>query len=216
MAEDSSSSFICDSDEEGALNYKEGGYHAVQINDVFFDRYVVVQKLGWGHFSTVWLCKDTKFNTFVAMKVQKSAPHYAEAAYDEIDILKKASSKADDLPWLKALETYLSPAEFAEAKLQGTAKNYSYVVQLLNSFQHSGPNGTHVCMVFEILGVNLLEVIKHYNYRGIPLPICRTIARQVLIGLDYLHRVCGIIHTDLKPENVLVQLTNAQLVLPKQ
>jgi serine/threonine-protein kinase SRPK3 len=37
------------------------------------DRYLIVQKLGWGHFSTVWLAKDIKFNTFVALKVQKSA-----------------------------------------------------------------------------------------------------------------------------------------------
>ena len=33
----------------------------------------------------------------------------------------------------------------------------------------------------------------------------------MLMGLDYLHRVCGIIHTDLKPENVLVKLTQEQI-----
>lgn len=32
----------------------------------------------------------------------------------------------------------------------------------------------------------------------------RKVTTHTLIGLDYLHRVCGIIHTDLKPENVLV------------
>lgn len=217
MAEDESSSVIYDSDEEGAQNYKEGGYHVVNLNDVFYDRYIVVQKLGWGHFSTVWLCKDTKFNTYVAMKVQKSAPHYTEAAYDEIDILMKVSSKVEDPLWLASLEKCLTPAEYAEViSERGVARNYCYVVQLLNSFVHFGPNGKHVCMVFEVLGVNLLEVIKHYNYRGVPLPIVRTIARQVLIGLDYLHRVCSIIHTDLKPENVLVQLTQAQIVRTKQ
>lgn len=57
-------------------------------------------------------------------------------------------------------------------------------------------------MVFEILGVNLLEVIKRYNYKGVPFPLVRIMAKQMLMGLDYLHRVCKIIHTDLKPENV--------------
>ena len=54
-------------------------------------------------------------------------------------------------------------------------------------------------MVFEIQGVNLLEIIKRYNYRGIPIPLVRVVAKQTLIGLDYLHRMCKIIHTDLKP-----------------
>ena len=32
-------------------------------------------------------------------------------------------------------------------------------------------------MVFEILGVNLLEIIKRYNYRGVPIPLVRIIAK---------------------------------------
>lgn len=66
-------------------------------------------------------------------------------------------------------------------------------------------------MVFEILGVNLLEIIKRYDYKGIPLPICRKMSRQVLLGLHYLHRYCGIIHTDLKPENVMICLSQEEL-----
>jgi len=67
-------------------------------------------------------------------------------------------------------------------------------------------------MVFEILGVNLLEVIKRYNYKGVPLPLCRVLARQLLLGLDYLHRICEVIHTDLKPENVSLCLTEKEVL----
>ena len=66
-------------------------------------------------------------------------------------------------------------------------------------------------MVFEIVGVTLLEIMKRYNYKGIPLPYIRIICKQILIGLDFLHRMCHIIHTDLKPENVLVCLTKDEL-----
>ncbi len=41
--------------------------------------------------------------------------------------------------------------------------------------------------------------------------LCQEIARQVLKGLDFLHRVCGVIHTDLKPENVMVCLSEEEL-----
>ena len=35
-----------------------GGYHVVNIGDLFQSRYHVIRKLGWGHFSTVWLAWD--------------------------------------------------------------------------------------------------------------------------------------------------------------
>lgn len=87
----------------------------------------------------------------------------------------------------------------------------SHCAQLLNSFIHHGPNGKHFVMVFEILGVNFLEIIKRYNYKGVPMPLARKLARQCLIGLDYMHRMCKIIHTDFKPENVVVGLRDDEV-----
>ena len=88
----------------------------------------------------------------------------------------------------------------------------SHCVQLLNSFIHHGPNGKHFVMVFEILGVNFLEIIKRYDYKGVPLPLVRKLARQCLIGLDYMHRLCKIIHTDFKPENVVISLRDDEVL----
>ncbi len=55
-------------------------------------------------------------------------------------------------------------------------------------------------MAFEVLGPNLLTMIRQYNNLGLPVPVVKRIIKQILMGLDYLHRECGIIHTDLKPE----------------
>jgi serine/threonine-protein kinase SRPK3 len=41
--------------------------------------------------------------------------------------------------------------------------------------------------------------------------VVKEITRQVLMGLDFLNRICRVIHTDLKPENVLVCLTEKEL-----
>ncbi|XP_062214591.1 uncharacterized protein LOC133915450 [Phragmites australis] len=170
------------SEDEGTEDYRRGGYHAVRVGDSFKQgAYVVQSKLGWGHFSTVWLAWDTAHSRYVALKVQKSAQHYTEAAMDEIKILKQISD--------------------------GDPDDSRCVVKLLDHFKHSGPNGSHVCMVFEFLGDNLLTLIKCMNYRGIPLPMVKEICHHVLIGLDYLHRTLSIIHTDLKPENILLVST---------
>lgn len=188
-----------ESEDEGADGYRKGGYHPVQANEVFNNRYLTLAKLGWGHFSTVWLCQDTSptaVHRLVAVKCQKSAPHYTEAAYDEVELLAAAAKHSKGAPW-EATQTgplkHLFPCD-----------NFSGVVQLLDYFEHTGPNGLHVCMVFEVMGPNVLALIKQYRFKGIPVEIVRKVAAHTLIGLDYLHRMCGIIHTDLKPENVLV------------
>ncbi|XP_053377977.1 SRSF protein kinase 3-like isoform X2 [Mercenaria mercenaria] len=169
-----------DDEQEDPKDYCRGGYHPVKIGDLFNNRYHVVRKLGWGHFSTVWLCWDLKAKRFVAMKVVKSAQHYTETAIDEIKLLRCVREADENDPFRER------------------------TVQLLDDFKISGVNGTHVCMVFEVLGNNLLKFIIRSNYQGIPLPNVKNIMRQVLQGLHYLHAKCKIIHTDIKPENVLI------------
>jgi hypothetical protein len=121
--------------DEGSDEYRRGGYHVVRIGDWFSKgRYVVHRKLGWGHFSTVWLAWDAHDKKFVALKVQKDVQHYTEAAQDEITILKQIAD--------------------------GDTEDRGGVVKLVDHFKHTGPNGTHVCMVFEYLGDNLLTLIK--------------------------------------------------------
>lgn len=74
---------------------------------MLINRYVIVQKLGWGQFSTVWLAKDMKYeNTYVALKVQKSAPSYKVAAYDEVEILDVIAKNIYNRDWLNDLKKY--------------------------------------------------------------------------------------------------------------
>ncbi|KAA8591131.1 hypothetical protein FQN60_002074 [Etheostoma spectabile] len=123
-----------------------------------------------------------KVKRFVAMKVVKSAEHYTETAVDEIKLLRSVRNSDPIDP------------------------NREMVVQMLDDFKISGINGTHVCMVFEVLGHHLLKWIIKSNYQGLPLSCVKSIIRQVLQGLDYLHTKCQIIHTDIKPENILMSV----------
>ncbi|KAJ7431234.1 kinase-like domain-containing protein [Mycena latifolia] len=61
-------------------------------------------------------------------------------------------------------------------------------------------------MVFEVLGESLVALIKRSQKTGVPIPIVKHISKQVLLGVDYLHRFCNIIHTDIKPENIFLQI----------
>ncbi|KAJ2158783.1 serine/threonine protein kinase, CMGC [Coemansia sp. RSA 552] len=207
-----------DMEEEDIEDYRKGGYHPVKIGDSFKNqRYKVVRKLGWGHFSTVWLAYDHDKDIHVALKIVKSAAHYTEAALDEIELCTRTVSAREPHP------------------------GRDHVAKMLDSFEHSGPNGRHVCMVFEVLGENLLSLLRNArrygSLRGIicaprpengpsaaaddktrsddglPVPLVKQIARQIIAGLAFLHGPCNMIHTDLKPENVLVCIDNVEGVI---
>ncbi|KAJ6249150.1 hypothetical protein M0813_01750 [Anaeramoeba flamelloides] len=167
------------SEEEEQKDYKLGGYHPVRIGEIFNRRYKALCKIGWGIFSTVWLVQDLKEGIFSALKIVKSSRNYSQAAKDEIKILKKIAKEDPD--------------------------GNSNVVRLLDQFQHKGPNGNHWCMVFELLDEkNLYSYMKRYDYKGLPIEIVKELTRQTLVGLDHLHRKCEIIHTDIKPENIML------------
>jgi len=176
--------------EENKEDYKAGGYHPAFIGERYKEgRYVLVRKLGWGHFSTVWLARDNEKNMHVAIKIVRSARHYTETAVDEIKLLRKIS--------------------YNECIHRGK----KHVIAFLDSFIHEGPNGSHVIMVFEVLGENLLSLIRKYKHRGIPVIYVKQIAKQMLLALDYLHRETGVIHTDLKPENVLIEIGDVEHIV---
>lgn len=122
----------------------------------------------------------------VALKIQKSAPGYTDAAHDEIRILESIR---------KVDPTGVQP-----------------VVRLLDHFEHVGVNGRHVCLVFDVMGGSLLHLIKRFNFRGIPIPLVKRVTRDLLVGLDFIHTQASVIHTDLKPENILMLLPPRMLL----
>lgn len=174
-------------DEENFQDYKSKGYHPAYIGELYRNgKYQIVQKLGWGTFSTVWLIKNLADSRYYALKIQKSHATVLESAIDELSILKQLTCKASQ-----------------------------HTIQLLDFFPHFGTFGNHFCSVFEILGPTLLQLIDYHERddRLIPTRVVKAIAKQVLRALAYIHDQ-GIIHTDIKPENVMLALDANQKVAP--
>lgn len=154
-----------------------GGYHRVTVGEKFKDgRYTVLHKLGWGHFSTVWMVQDKQTGQQAAMKVVKSAAHYTEAAHDEVTLLQQVGGRCDEvMPPREAAAVFVAAltqdccglllltvngAHIGAAAHCRTPESWQIrehdpsdskcCVRLLDSFDHVGPHGRHVCMVFEV------------------------------------------------------------------
>ncbi|XP_012991872.2 homeodomain-interacting protein kinase 1 isoform X1 [Esox lucius] len=72
-------------------------------------------------------------------------------------------------------------------------------VRSYECFQHKG----HTCLVFEMLEQNLYDFLKHSKFSPLPLRHIRPILQQVATALMKLKSL-GLIHADLKPENIML------------
>ncbi|EPS36230.1 hypothetical protein H072_10368 [Dactylellina haptotyla CBS 200.50] len=166
-------------------NYRPGGYHPVHLGDLFCnDRYKVIRKLGFGAFSTVWLVHDTIFSGFAALKI------------------KQAHNSVDDQELIMLIH-------LQNSKLLDPSKEH--VIRLQDHFYHEGPNGRHLCLVFELLGDNIYEVLEDYSMEmtgngqelsKFPKSVAKKIIKDLLLGLNWLH-INKVIHGDLQPGNFL-------------
>jgi serine/threonine protein kinase len=66
---------------------------------------------------------------------------------------------------------------------------------LLDSFEIKGPEGSHSCLVYPPMREPLSMYQQRFDNGKMPLPLIKTYIRALLIGLDYLHKNCRIVHT---------------------
>ncbi|KAG8059728.1 hypothetical protein GUJ93_ZPchr0002g25326 [Zizania palustris] len=136
--------------------------------------YVIKEMLGQGTFGQVAKCWDVETNTYVAVKVIKNQPAFYQQAIMEVSLLSMLNEKFDP-------------------------DDQHNIVWMLDFFLYQN----HLCIAFEMLGHNLYELLKRNSLRGLILKYVRTFSRQIL-GALVVMKNAGIIHCNLKPENILI------------
>ncbi|KIJ46454.1 hypothetical protein M422DRAFT_29299 [Sphaerobolus stellatus SS14] len=172
----------------------ERGYYTPTPNQLLADRYRVVGKLGWGQFASVWVAEDLQTKTHTALKIlnKLAMAELSSGIIDELNILKRVSS--------------VNPAH----------PGFPHILGLTDHFrvQCSTDSEEHVCIVHEMMGPSVSDVIIRTKapgaHLGLPLPMVKSIAKQTLMAVEYLHEECKVIHCDIKPTNLLVSVPNAE------
>ena len=153
------------------------GYYKILYGDHLAYRYEILEVLGQGSFGTVVKCTDYKTGESVAIKIIRKSSRILKYGEREIEIL--------DLLKKKSLA------------------NSSCIVEKKKHFFFRG----HLCIVFELLMIDLYEFIKKNHFQPISASLARRIITQVLIALKYTHSL-NIIHCDVKPENIVFKTQN--------
>ncbi|GAA5822762.1 hypothetical protein JCM3770_003321 [Rhodotorula araucariae] len=147
----------------------ERGDYQLVMHDHIQYRFEVIDVLGKGSFGQVLQCRDHKTGDMVAVKIIRNKKRFHHQALVEIKVLENL------VKW--------DPDE------------KHFVIRMVESFTFRG----HLCIVTELLSINLYELVKANSFAGFSTTLIRRFAVQILHSLSLLrhHRV---IHCDLKPE----------------
>jgi dual specificity tyrosine-phosphorylation-regulated kinase 2/3/4 len=137
-------------------------------------RYEVLKVIGKGSFGQVVKAYDHKCKVHVALKMVRNEKRFHRQAQEEIRILEHLRDLDKD--------------------------NNMNIIHMCDHFTFR----SHTCITFELLSLNLYELIKKNKFQGFSLQLVRKFAHSLLQCLDALARN-KIIHCDMKPENVLLK-----------
>lgn len=158
---------------EHVYDYEPSGHHPVHLGDVYGNnqQYQIIYKLSHGGSATVWLCRDTNSdqgNRYVALKIL-----IAEISENDCRELQLLHFESTD-------------------KQHGSVKGGSESICLpLDHFKIHGPNGSHLCFVYPVLGPNVS--LGLFDASSDPGKDLRDISLQIVRAVQFL-LIQGIFH----------------------
>ena len=171
-------------EEETLSHYQASDYFPVHINQVLFDRYKVAVKLGFGGSSTVWLCEDLKFvprTSLCGLRPESNVD------YKTLKILTRKTTEHPEVKVLKHLQD--------QKRSNGS---WCGVRKPRGDFEIAVADGRHHCIVYEALGMNLLEHLAVQPDGTLGGAKTRWVLKHLLEAVDYLHS-SGVVHTGKVP-----------------
>ncbi|KAJ5091833.1 hypothetical protein NUU61_006703 [Penicillium alfredii] len=154
-------------EEERFENFRKGCYYPVETGQVFYSKYQVVGKLGFGVTCTAWLVLDLKSHTYATLKVYIRN----EANQEEFQIYKHLSQGNPSHP------------------------GYAHVRTALDAFTIPHPGGCHHGLVQKPMWESFRDLLLRNLTHRFTEDLLKAGLMQVFLALDYLHTECKFVHT---------------------
>ncbi|EXJ79314.1 CMGC/SRPK protein kinase [Capronia epimyces CBS 606.96] len=174
-------------EEETLPKYNADSFYPARLGEVLNDRYKVVLKLGFGMTATVWLAQDIRANA------KAGQPTY-------VTVKINVNTLTND---------FLSGRREIAERLQTANPNhpgYKHVRFMLDTFRIKSKHGEHLCIVYDVLREPIDLCMEKFPGRRFNSEKLRKLLPALLLGLDYMHSECRVVHTDLKADNIMMGL----------
>ena len=151
-------------------------YYPYQIGEIINNKYTVINHISDGTFGRVLKILDINTKEYMAIKI--------------------LLEKEEIVKWWKYEKSFIDKVA------EKDKCNKSHCIRIKEDINFEKNGKKYYGFVFELLGLSLYEYIKLNSFMGFNIVQIQNIAKQLLEGIDFIHKI-NIIHTDLKPENIL-------------
>ncbi|KAF2019621.1 kinase domain protein [Aaosphaeria arxii CBS 175.79] len=176
-------------EEESLPWYNPNQFYPVRIGEILDSRYKVLGKLGYGAYSTVWLCRDVRDASFAAIKVCTRNVDQSARIHRELEFYEHVSSLDSQHPGQR------------------------FIRGLLGTFEISSPTGgQHLCLVHPPMHMTIRELQYINPSHKLNEPLLKWTLHKLLTALSFLHDEANVVHTDITPSNIMMTVEDESIL----
>ena len=164
----------------------------IHSGKILRDTYVLLLPIGCGNNAKVWMTYEISTDVYRAMKIQNYECY--DDGKREVNILKKIGDLANTNN---------------TKNISNISNTDNHCIKMLDFFiyEHDS-NVKFVCSVYELYAGSIQMLLSSGKYKyGLPIPVVKSITKQLVQAIAFLHSTAEVIHTDIKPENILFRGT---------
>lgn len=183
-------------EEETLSWYKPEQFYPVHVGETLNSAFKVLGKLGYGAYSTSWLCRNLKYAILKVFPGLSADPPNRNQDYVAIKVCTQEAARSTRLH--RELQFYEHVSSI-DSKHIGTA----FIRPLFEVFAISTPTGQHLCLVHPPMHMTIRELQYKNPSHRLNEPLMKWMLLNTFRALSFLHDEAHVVHTGMNLDSVM-------------